>query len=335
MGIEDIANALNGPAASETPEPEAPAAEPAETAAPELQEKAQSVDPGEKAPASEPEAAGADPTRTEKPKEPPDERVPLPAYLEEKKARREMERELQALKAEMDRYRQHQEQAARTAEQRQAAEAAQFKPSVKYEDDPVEYLRQQNAHLAQRLEERERIRAEQERQIAEQRQVAAQQEQFRQYVSWQEDQFRGQQKDYDAAVEYIRGKRVEQLHNQFKAMGYQDSPDLRRAIGESVMSEFYGLASKALQNQVNPAAALYDIARQWGYTPAQAQQVAQAAQAPSQDSAKLDRLEKGQKAAKSVAAMAGREADAGAEEEEESNFGAVLFAAQKEAGYRR
>lgn len=201
----------------------------------------------------------------------------------------------------------------------------QFEPSVRYEDDPAEYLRQENSHLRDLFNWQQGQIETTSKMTAEQRQAQQAEVGYRQFantVSQAEEQFRSQAGDYDDAVDYVRQSRYAEARAVYEANGLEVTPEHDRAIRQAITQEFAALAANALQNQRNPASVLYTLAKARGFsgTP-----VAQAQDAGD----KVSRIEKGVERSKSTQGVPGTRPSP---EPVEQDFFRQL---QREAGYRR
>lgn len=255
-------------------------------------EAQQSEDSVEEAP-EEPTMAA--PVEEEAPKRGPDQ-VPLPVFLDLKSELKESKKELQALKEQM--------QALQRPPEPPPVQDTRpsFQPSVRYEDDPAEFLRQKISHQDALIEWQERQMSQvgqQTQQNIAQQQQAVQMQQFARVVTSAETQFRAEQPDYDSAVDFIRDVRMKDAQAFAEASGVDWNPQLQAEISQSLVQEFAQIASTALQRGRNPAAALYQIAKSRGYT-------APGASAES----KLAQIERGMKASKTVSNMSGAAAPA-------------------------
>lgn len=116
--------------------------------------------------------------------------------------------------------------------------------------------------------------------------------QFATALTAKEAEFRASAPDYDAAVEFAKGVRDQEL----QALGYGD-PQVRRQI---ITNEVIQIGSDALRNGANPAERFYAYAKVRGYAPA-------AAQAPAaQPNERIAAIAQGQKtAARSPSAAVG------------------------------
>lgn len=255
-------------------------------------EAQQSEDSVEEAP-EEPTMAA--PVEEEAPKRGPDQ-VPLPVFLDLKSELKESKKELQALKEQMQALQRPQEPAPPEDHR------PQFQPTVRYEDDPAEFLRQKISHQDALIEWQERQMSQvgqQTQQSMAQQQQVQQQQMLHRVVGNAEEQFRGEQPDYDQAVTYMREARMKDAQTLMEASGMEWNPQVQSQVWHSITAEFEQLAKVALQRGRNPAAALYQIAKSRGYT-------APAASAES----KLAQIERGMKASKTVSNMSGAAAPA-------------------------
>lgn len=207
----------------------------------------------------------------ETPAEPqkPGQTVPLATLLEERRA---FQARIDALA----------EQTTRGNERLQQLAARYAQPEVKpptVDGDPIAVVRQLEEKVA-RLEGG----ALQQQQIA----------QFSSQVDGQVQAFKAQNPDYDAAYAHLRQARI----NELKAIGLTDD-----RIPRQLAEDEFGLAAQALQNRLNPAQVIYQLATVRGYQKAQmAPQNGTGAVAP------VDRLalqQRGQAAARTLSGAGG------------------------------
>jgi hypothetical protein len=234
--------------------------------------------------ALEPGQPGSEPVKTEKPKQ----TVPLATLLEEREERKRFEREL----AEERRARQTLDERTNLILQRMQQPAAE-KPAEavvpELEKDPV-------GHLVGRLSAAERQAqqaAQQAAQNAQQQQQAWQAQQVQQAIVERaqglEAEFQIEHEDYPAAVQFLMKKRGEEL----AVIGQEAA---QRAA--SIKQEGFALAVHAMQNNRNPAALLYELARMRGYAPAATEPPA-SPQVPAAGE-RLQNLAAGQRQARSL-----------------------------------
>lgn len=273
-------------------------------------------------PEEEPEEAGQDEEVDEAPvqaettisevKQEAKETVPLAVFLDLKNELKELKRGL----AERE----------KPKEEPKAEGPPKFEPSVSYNDDPAEFLRQRTEYLEQYIAWQSGG-IDQARQLAEQQRKMQEAEQgFRSFastVSSAEEQFRQQAQDYDDAVEFVRNSRYSEARAVYEANGVEINQEHDRAIRQAITQEFATLAANALQNGRNPASVLYTLAKARGFSGSQPAPTA------NMDS-KVARLEKGVERSKSSQAAAGTRP--GFEPVGGDDFFKQL---QRDAGYRK
>jgi hypothetical protein len=214
--------------------------------------------PAPEAPADEPPEAPEAPPEAPKAES---KHVPLAELLEERGRRKEA----QARMEEMER--RFAEFQARTGEyiRQQQVAAVPPQPEVKYDEDPIEYLRQQQAAVAQNLE---MMRAQQEALV--QRQHAERQwSNMREAVGQAEKTFAQKQPDYWDAVQHLRQTRQQQLLSQ-------GATEQQAAM--VIQQDAIAVANEAGRLGLSPAEYAYRIAVGSGYAP-KAQQAAKMAAA--------------------------------------------------------
>ena len=256
----------------------------------EVQEQPQDEDIGtEESEASATAQLDTEVETPEPPQEEPQKQVPLAALHEERSRRRELDQQLQAVREQNarmeERFRAFQERLQE--QQRAAAPQAPNEPTVSYEDDPAEYLRQQNSILERRVQDLQGARStsEQERQA----QVAMQQ--FSEQLSMDEQRFVQQQQDYYDAVEFLKQSRYQEL----QSIGVSP-PEIQRAI----INDTVYLAQQAARAGKTPPQAFYDMAVARGYAKAAKAQPTAAA-----SSNRVQQVAQGQRAAAGMGASGG------------------------------
>lgn len=168
--------------------------------------------------------------------------VPHAALHQERERRKEVQQQLEALKA------QSQQSSVLEARLNQL-EALAKEPEVElpsYDEDPAENLNarlmaQENA-MAQSQQSEQQQRAEQE---------------FMGNYRSQAQQFATNQKDFGEAYNYAQSKRVE----VYKVLGYTD-----QEVAGMVNQDERAFVYKAMQDGVNPAERIYALAKSQGYS---------------------------------------------------------------------
>ena len=202
---------------------------------------------------------GPEPAAPEAPPEPPKpetQHVPLADLMEERGRRKEAQARMEEMERRFSEFQQ------RVAEHFQQQPQ---QPAVDYDQDPIEYLRQQQAAVAQNLES---LRAQQQA-IVQRQQAEQQWTAMRTAVGEAEKQFAERQPDYWEAVKYLRESRASDLAQQ--GMPPQQ-------VAQVIAQDAMAVTAEAGRLALSPAEYAYRIALGKGYTP-KARQVAQAAAA--------------------------------------------------------
>ncbi len=178
----------------------------------------------------------------------PPQTVPLAELLEERKERQRIQRE-------MEEGRKRIEKMEQTFQQ--VLEKANATPVPKYEEDPLGYLQhtQQEVVKSQKTVDEKLSKIEQETTQQQQMQRLAMQ------ITAQETEFRQKATDYDAAVKYLKDVRR------------QDMLDLgvpAEHVEELLTREIVNFSQASLSNGKNPAETAYNMAKRYGYKPAEA-----------------------------------------------------------------
>jgi hypothetical protein len=184
--------------------------------------------------------------------------VPLAELLEERGRRKEAMARMEEMER---RFQEFQARAADYIKQQQAPQ----QPEVRYEEDPIEYLRQQQATVAQNLEA---MRAQQEA-LVQRQQAERQWTSMRESVGQAEQQFAAKQPDYWDAVRHLRQTRAQQLLSQ-------GATEQQAAM--VIQQDAIAVANEAGRLGLSPAEYAYRIAVGSGYAP-KVQQAARSAAA--------------------------------------------------------
>lgn len=170
--------------------------------------------------------------------------VPYGALHEERERRKELQAEVAALRDKWARADERLQQIVGALQQGGRAPQDPAVPS--YDEDPVGHLR---ARLDSIEQQASRAGAMSRQQADEARLQTA--------VTTAEDGFRQETPDYDAALQFVRQKRLE----EFQAMGYAPA-----AAHQLMTQEARAIAIDALRAGDNPARRVYALARLRGYS---------------------------------------------------------------------
>jgi hypothetical protein len=175
------------------------------------------------------------------------QRVPLAELLEERRRAREAEKQLREM----------QNVFMQAALKRQEAAAKEpEKPKLKYEDSPIDYLKQE---VDDTKETAKRLATEKE--MAEQRQAALNQQEmqmreFTKAVRTDEKKFVESAPDYYEALDYVRSMTAASLEE------YDLTPE---EMSQQIRNSEFQQALAALQRNKSPAQTIYRIAKKLGY----------------------------------------------------------------------
>lgn len=256
-------------------------------------------------PVDEPEKA---PEKAEKPSS---DAVPLPVFLDIKSELKESKAALRELQAQMEAMK---NPPPVIPEDHRPA----FQPTVNYNDDPAEFLRQKIDYQEQLIGWQERQMSATQSMTSQQRQAMEQQQQmaqFAQIVTRAEEQFRNEKADYDDAVTYVRNAELADARAFVEGLGQEWTQAHEEQATKAVIQKFAGIAQTALRSGKNPAQVLYQIASAKGFAKAR--------------SAEPDRIERGLQAAKGVSTLAG-----GRAAQEPQGGGDWLTSLKRGAGYQ-
>lgn len=167
--------------------------------------------------------------------------VPLKALQAEREERARLQREFDEMRGQMSAFMQMFNQQPQQPQEQPA-------PPPDPEEDPIGAIKWMNDQLKAQQDWRQQ--QEQERQTFQQR------EQIKQMYARNAQQFAQETPDFNDAYRHLLSSRA----NELKLQGYDDS-----AIGQVLEQEELGLAISSLQNGINPAARIYELARARGY----------------------------------------------------------------------
>ena len=213
----------------------------------------------------------------------PDEKdtVPLATHLEEKNARRAMQRELEELR------RTQQELVSRLETQ---AKPPEEENTPDPEEDPIGYLRYQNEQLAKKIET---LTSGQETEKQAQQSQASLQR-----LGAMEEQFAKENPDYFDAMEFLRDARV---------ADYMASGDTEEEAKDNWAKESLFFVQRAAKNGNNPIEVAYTMAKRHGYQPkGNTGEGGEGKAGTTEDKARLDRLSKAQQTAQTLSRSGGR-----------------------------
>lgn len=188
--------------------------------------------------------------------------VPLAELQKERQRRRDIETRLNQLMGRVDEM-----SKARAAPEpvAPAAPALPTEPTVKWEDNPAEYLRQANEIQARKFEGLERdYRSKVEKLEAEEKQANEQ----REYQRRDQEFVRAYQQAVAPALEHPEFQRAYQFNRERRAQeliaeGWNDIDTIRGQLEH----EEKRLAWTAMHNEINPAEAIWRAATARGYRP--------------------------------------------------------------------
>jgi len=188
---------------------------------------------------------------------PEEKYVPYGALHEERMRRKEMAEQLKQY-----------EEKVNKMEDRFGQLVNQFKePEPNYDDDPATYLKHQTENINERLQSFEQ-----------QQQQAHQQAQWfnnlQQKMTGIETDFVQQNPDYHDAINHLRTVRMQ----DYQGMGITDQGQIQNALTQDAVF----VINAALQAERNPAQALYDMAKRYGFQGKQSDQIKQMQETMSQ-----------------------------------------------------
>lgn len=144
---------------------------------------------------------------------------------------------------------------------------------IKYEDDPIEYLRQNQERINKQLEQQTQQQTQQQQTH---QQLQAQQQLVTTYQQAALD-FKKEAPDFDQAYEYLTNGRMA----EYTAAGYS-----KEEATQLLQEDEFAIAAKAFTDEANPAQRVYELAKARGYQ-----------KQPQNDNniKKLEQVEKGQR----------------------------------------
>jgi hypothetical protein len=213
------------------------------TAAPETANESDTLTPEEESQLQgDGKAEKVEKTEPEKKETKEEKVVPYAAMHEERMRRKEIQKEMQALK-----------ERSELAEKRLSELAERFKPPVpKFEENPAAHLKHEIETVRGEIAETKKFKEEHQKQLEEQRK----QTEFIENYRSQADVFRSKTPDFDKAYQFVMQSRVSEL----KAIGY---PDLK--VREIMANEERMIVEDAFNDEANPAERIYSLAKARGY----------------------------------------------------------------------
>ena len=227
------------------------------------------------------------------------------ARAQNKELREHLEREaariaqFESLREELNQIRQQRSREEQESEEARMARM-QKEAEERYQEDPVGYLRDQNALLQQQIEETRRQQQSFLQAQQQSVQESAQMRQLTQHINTLEQQFRSQQPDYDEAFRFVQERRLRDMD----AIGIA-SPEQKQ---QALYQEILGMSGRAIQEGRNPAELVYSLAKSWGFQPSSSQTegLENAVQEPARTQpSKLDRIQRGQQMSTSLSDSGG------------------------------
>lgn len=222
-----------------------------------------------------PEALRPPPAEAGPPPTAPDSMVPIHALQEERRARQQMQQELEGLRQITTRFDERMRVLAEQEAQRQAALQAEYEAQQDPdpgEDDPLGHeiwtMRQQMAQQAAELEQLRGYTGQVD-QVFQAQAIDGQINTVAQWTQQREQQYRAARPDYDDAYRYLLRSRAEEYH----AIGM--SPEQIQARLHRDQGEVVGLSTQYDQNGTpvamvgNPCDTIYRLAIQRGFVPGQ------------------------------------------------------------------
>ena len=173
----------------------------------------------------------------------------------------------------------------RISGQQDQQKIAQKELEQQYADDPIEFLRKQNAELVDRINY---IQNQQESVEFQRQQFLQRQQQMGQlidHVNALENQFRKQHSDYDEAFQFLQQRRM----GDYQRLGINDEAQRNQNFHNEIMN----VSANSIQNGQNPSEIIYELAKSWGWQSNAGRQAAD-------NIAKIETVRKGQTVSKSL-----------------------------------
>lgn len=249
-----------------------------------------------------------------------DGKVPRSALIAERKRLREQmdeqNRRLQQAEQANQRYQYLEHQIAEMRRQRQADEQGKDQPPD-YDDDPQGYIQW---HLEKQREYNQQIEGKltQQQQMEQQQATLAQ---IQEQAAASQRAFAQEHPDFNDALNHTR----EMNRRVLSRYGYQ-GPQLEQAIAQSELATI----ASALQNGVDPATMIYQIAQDMGYNPDQKGQEGQQREGQEGDDIEAQQA---REAAKSMGGGGGDESIADMDDDEFTEVFQELFGKKPDAQY--
>lgn len=169
--------------------------------------------------------------------------VPLQALHEERNRRKQLQQEVEQLRHQQDEIRE-------AIQKRKQAEEPQ---APDFNDDPAGHLNHQIIETNKKLDEFSKFKQNFEEFQTNQQKTT----QFQQHINSLVQTFTQQHPDYPDAYNFMRNERIKEL--QASGLDHQ-------AISNALMNEEVFIAQQSLSNELNPAEAIYNMAKSRGYS---------------------------------------------------------------------
>lgn len=204
-------------------------------------------------PSQEPEAEQEAPAPSQEPPRKEPQHVPLAELLEERGRRKEAQARMDEMERRFSEFQARAQEYVANLQQ-----AKPEPPAASYEEDPIEYLRQQQAAVAANLE----AMRQHQQQLAQRQAADRQWSAMREAVGQAETAFASRQPDYWEAVNFLKSARQQQLVSQGAS---------EQQAAAIIQQDAIAVANEAGRLGFSPAEYAYRIAVGSGYTPKQAQ----------------------------------------------------------------
>lgn len=212
--------------------------------------------------------------------EPKEKFVPHGALHEERMKRKQLQSEIEKLRAKSERM----EQIFQQHFQQQNGQTQKQVPA--FEENPAEHLRAQQEDLRRQQEQMHQF-------LANQHQQTQQNQRVQQLVGKYHaaaDEFKQKQPDFGEAYSYVINSRI----REYESLGYS-----KQEASMFVQQEEISIVEKSIADEVSPAERVYMLAKARGYAPKKEQK----------QETSIENIEKGVKNAKSLGAISGKSSD--------------------------
>lgn len=205
---------------------------------------------------------------------------------EERERRKEIQKQIDTLNQENAKLKGTFDKIMQKAQEQAERDSQQNIPS--FDENPLEALRYENEQLKQKMGKIDQNITQKEQAEIQNRQIQERQTQFVSLYKQKANEFRKEAPDFDAAYKYL----LETRQEEHRLSGYDEG-----MVDQLLYEDEAAIVANALQQGINPASRLYQLAKLRGY---KAGDNIKSGSRIDENNEKIANLERGLKASKSV-----------------------------------